>query len=294
MTDTLSTTHEPVASVTGPAPDPVYWLNRDDAEARRLILQGRLYHPSTRWVLLRAGLRPGMKVLDVGSGSGDVALAAREIVGRRGTVVGVDQNADILPVGRARMRSAGYSNVTFVPGDIRSLSLRDDVDAVVGRFVLKYVGDPLAALNAALRHVKPGGLAVFQEMNFTLDSMTTDPRVPLWDQVWSWICEAAVRATIEPAMGYRMREVFRDAGLTQVEMQLTSNVGGGPDDAVYDYVAASLRSMLPMVVSSGVATAEEIDIDTLSARLRAATLAQDATVKYPNLVGVWGRIPPPG
>jgi ubiquinone/menaquinone biosynthesis C-methylase UbiE len=191
-----------------------------------------------------------------------VALAAREIVGRRGSVVGVDRNAEILSVGRARMRAAGYRNVTFVPGDIRSLALGTDFDAVVGRFVLKYVGDPVAALTAALGHVKPGGIAVFQEMNFTLDSLATDPYVPLWGQVWSWICAVAVRAKIEPAMGYRMREVFRDAGLTEVQMQLTSNVGGGPDDEVYDYVTASLRSMLPMMISSGVVTDEEVDIET--------------------------------
>ena len=49
MTDTITTTN---------ASDPVYWLNRDDAEARRLVLQGRLYYPSTRWILLRGGIRP--------------------------------------------------------------------------------------------------------------------------------------------------------------------------------------------------------------------------------------------
>jgi 2-polyprenyl-3-methyl-5-hydroxy-6-metoxy-1,4-benzoquinol methylase len=205
MTDTITTTN---------ASDPVYWLNRDDAEARRLIVQGRLYYPSTRWILLRGGIRPGMKVLDVGSGSGDVAMAAREIVGRRGSVVGVDRNAEILSVARVRMHEAGYRNVTFVPGDIRPLVLGTDFDAVVGRFVLKYVGDPVSALTAAVGHVKPGGIAVFQEMSFTLDSLTTDPYVPLWGQVWSWICAAAVRAKIEPAMGHRMREVFRAAGLT--------------------------------------------------------------------------------
>lgn len=65
---------------------PTYLMGRDEAEARRLIQQARLYEPSTRWLLERAGLRPGMRVLDVGSGSGDVALLARELVGPEGSV----------------------------------------------------------------------------------------------------------------------------------------------------------------------------------------------------------------
>jgi ubiquinone/menaquinone biosynthesis C-methylase UbiE len=283
----MTTTASPQQAMAAQPDDPIYWLGRDDAEARRLIRQSRLYAPSTRWILERAGLGPGMKVLDVGSGSGDVALAARELVGERGAVVGVDPNPDILHFAQSRAQSAGYDNVTFHPGDIRTVGLDHDFDAVVGRFVLMYIGDPVAAIANGMQHLKPGGLVAFQEMNLTPESVSTSPSVPLWDLAWSWVCGAARKARIETEMGYRMREVFLAAGLARPQMQLTANVGSGPDDEVYDYFATTLRSMLPLIAQTGVATAEQVEVDTLAERLRAATLAVDATVKYPNLVGAW-------
>lgn len=58
-----------------------YALGHADAEIQRLLLQGRLYNDHTEHALRRAGLRPGMRVLDVGSGPGDVAFIAAQLVG---------------------------------------------------------------------------------------------------------------------------------------------------------------------------------------------------------------------
>ena len=60
---------------------PTYLMGRSEAETRRLMAQHRLYGPFTRRLLEDAGIEEGMKVLDVGSGAGDVALLAAELVG---------------------------------------------------------------------------------------------------------------------------------------------------------------------------------------------------------------------
>lgn len=274
-----------------PKSDPVYLMGRNDPEARRLILQARLYEPSTRWLLERAGIRRGMTVLDLGSGTGDVALLARELVGPEGAVVGVDQNPEILELARARTVAAGYDNVRFVTGDVADLTLDHQVDAVVGRLVLMYVGDRAAALDNVVRHLRPGGVLVFQEMHFTPHTCQADPALPVWDALWSWMCDAARAAGIETAMGYRMPQLLRAAGLVGGQFQLTAGVGSGPDDPVYEFAAESLRSMLPLIIATGVATAAEVGIETLADRLRAAALEADATVKYPDLVGGWATKP---
>ena len=67
-----------------------YILGRSDAETRRLIVQHQLYGPFTRQFLTASGITAGMKVLDVGSGAGDVALLLAELVGPQGRVVGVE------------------------------------------------------------------------------------------------------------------------------------------------------------------------------------------------------------
>jgi predicted methyltransferase len=66
---------------SGPADS--YVLGRSDSETRRLIVQHQLYGPFTRQFLTAAGITAGMKVLDVGSGAGDVALLLADLVGPR-------------------------------------------------------------------------------------------------------------------------------------------------------------------------------------------------------------------
>jgi SAM-dependent methyltransferase len=70
-----------------------YALGRSEAETRRLIVQHQLYGPFTRQFLTAAGGTAGTRVLDVGSGAGDVALLLAELVDPRGQVVGVDTSS---------------------------------------------------------------------------------------------------------------------------------------------------------------------------------------------------------
>ena len=75
------------------SPDhPEYPLAQAPADLQRLIARVSRRNPGTRELLAQAGLAPGMRVLDAGSGAGDVALIAAELVGPSGTVVGLDLN----------------------------------------------------------------------------------------------------------------------------------------------------------------------------------------------------------
>lgn len=142
--------------------DAVYVVGDDERERQRLIDQASLLDPFTRRLFVEAGIGPGMRVLDVGSGMGDVALLAAELVGPTGSVVGVDTNPDVLVAARRR----APENVTFVEGDIRQLELDGEFDAVVGRLVLMYLQDPAEALAQATRNLRSGGVAAFLEPEF--------------------------------------------------------------------------------------------------------------------------------
>jgi SAM-dependent methyltransferase len=79
------------------APEAGYQLGSDAAELERLNRQGRVLAPATRMLLQAAGIGPGMRVLDLGSGTGDVAF---------------------LATAKARTQQRGLGNVRFVVGDI--------------------------------------------------------------------------------------------------------------------------------------------------------------------------------
>ena len=79
-----------------------YVLGRGAEEVERLQSQAAFIRPFTDRLFRDAGIARGMKVLDLGSGAGEVALLAARLVGQEGAVLGIDTNPAILEVARAR------------------------------------------------------------------------------------------------------------------------------------------------------------------------------------------------
>ena len=94
---------------------PEYVLGSDDAEIARLQTQAAIIAEPTALLLQRGGIRPGMRVLDLGSGPGDVAFQVAEMVGRDGYVVGVEKDPAQIAVAEARRERLGLTNVEIPP-----------------------------------------------------------------------------------------------------------------------------------------------------------------------------------
>lgn len=89
--------------------DPEYALSSAaEHEHKRLSRQSDMHEPFTRRLLARAGIEPGMRVLDVGCGPGDVSFLLSELVGAGGSVVGVERDEQALR-GRAMSALEGWS-----------------------------------------------------------------------------------------------------------------------------------------------------------------------------------------
>ena len=266
-----------------------YLFGHSAGETDRLLRQARILGPYTRRLFEDAGIAPGMRVLDVGSGAGDVALILADMVGTSGTVMGVDINAELLEAARGRVDAAGLLNVTFKAGDAGSVALDDDFDAVVGRCVLFFIKDRLTVVRRLAEHVRPGGVIAFQEPgNATLRPSALPPS-PLLDQVWSWITELYGRADMDLYAGLRLFSLFQDAGLPDPQMHLDAAVGGGADWPGYEYIAGLVRTILPRLVEHGVATADEVDVDSLGDRLRAEIVASRGVVTTWSFIAAWAR-----
>jgi ubiquinone/menaquinone biosynthesis C-methylase UbiE len=102
-----------------------------------------------------------MRVLELGSGAGDVAMLAARLVGREGEVVGVERDPEAVASAAALVAQAGLSNIRFIQGDAQTLDgIADGFDAAVGRLILRYLPDPAAALQRTAALVQPGGLGL--------------------------------------------------------------------------------------------------------------------------------------
>jgi SAM-dependent methyltransferase len=258
------------------------------AEDERLIAQGRLFDPLTRRLFEQAGLAPGMRVLDLGSGAGNVARLAAELVGPGGTVVGVERDPAAVELAR---RHTDPHNVEFRVGDLQTLEgIEDGFDAVVGRLVLMYMPDAVAVLRRAASRLRPGGLICVHEAD--LAYLPASPLTPHWAQAHGYFLAALEKAGIERRMGPALFTAFVAAGLPAPSLLVELFATGGPDAPAWAW-ANVIAATVPLMEQLGVATRAELDPPTLAERLLAQTLAADGCVVGPPMFGAWATVPAP-
>lgn len=270
-------------------PEVEYVLGHSPAEIRRLMLQAALLKPITERLLREAGLAPGMRVLDLGCGTGDVAMLAAEIVGSEGEVVGIDRSADVLAVAQGRAWDAGLANVEFREGAAEDFADRWPFDLAVGRYVLIHQGDPAEFIRAAALHVRPGGAVAFHEIGLYGKCQALPP-LPLLQQVWDVVMAAFHSVMTHPDAGGRMVTHFHNAGLERPTMFCEVPIGTGPESPVLTILALATNVLLPQIEKIGASTAAELDVDTLEDRLRDAMANSHSQVLFPMQFCGWARV----
>lgn len=265
-----------------------YALGHTERELERLAIQARLIDPITRGFFRDAGIVPGMRVLDVGSGAGDVAFVAAEMVGQEGVVIGVDRSSDALAVANERAAARSLRNVSFRVGDPSEMTFERPFDAVIGRFVLQFQSDPAAMLRRLVTHLRPGGLVAFHEGDWS--GVRSFPPVPTYDRCCRWIIDTLRLLDTETNMGLKLLSTFVAAGLAAPSMRLEANIGGGDNGADRMHLIADLAvTLLPEMERLGVATSADLG-GTLADRMCQEAIGTASTVVHYSLVGAWTRV----
>lgn len=120
-----------------------------------------------RYTIEVSGARPGMKVLDLAGGTGDLTAKFSHLVGDKGEVVLADINDSMLKVGRTKLRDKGIvNNVSYVQANAEALPFPDNhFDIITIAFGLRNVTDKDAALRSMNRVLKPGGKLLVLEFS---------------------------------------------------------------------------------------------------------------------------------
>ena len=192
--------------------------------------------------LALAELKPGERVLDLGSGAGlDVLLSARR-VGPAGHAYGVDMTDEMLALARANQAKAEVANATFLKGTIEQVPLPDaSMDVVISNCVINLAADKAAVLREAHRVLRPGGRLAVADM-VALSALPDHVKRSL-DQ---WAGCIAGTISIEDYVA-----ALRDAGFADSEIEVTREVTlEGVDGAI---ASAYIRAHRP-VDTAGVLT----------------------------------------
>ena len=113
----------------------------------------------------QGALRPGERVIDLGSGGGFDCFVAAGQVGPEGRVVGVDMTEEMLHRSRAAATALGLGNVEFRPGIIEDLTVEDGLaDAVISNGVINLCADKRRVFTEIMRVLRPGGRLQFADI----------------------------------------------------------------------------------------------------------------------------------
>ena len=267
-----------------------YTMGASDHERRRLMQQGAILREPLAAAFRAAGITSGMRVLDIGCGVGDVSILAAELVGPTGSVVGLDRDPASVAWATARVAEAGFTNIQFRTGEFGEFSDPQAFDALVGRFILMYLPDPVATLRHMGKYLRSDARVAFLEPEFTVPSQ----RLPFdleFKKYETWINEVFRRSGARLDMGMRLYHTYRDAGFVDSATMITHLSGCGVSRPMIEYFVETVRSLLPKIVEFGIATREEVAIDTLADRMEAHAREVDPQWVGMRYISAWARKP---
>jgi ubiquinone/menaquinone biosynthesis C-methylase UbiE len=259
-----------------------YALGSADAEHERLIRQAAWLAPYTEKFFREVGIGPGQRVLDLGSGVGDVALLLARLVGPSGEVVGIECDVRSIARASARVSEAGLHQVSFTQADVNQIPGSKPFDAAVGRYILMFLPNPVAILRSLSELVRPGGVLAFQEASFA-NFLERAALLPLWALGGALAQETFRRSGTITDMEPVLPRIFQEAGLNVVSTK-TEILSGAEE-----WLAGILRSLLPQMRQFNLSVEPLGDFNTLSERLRAEVVALNSATPLPALVSTWSR-----
>jgi SAM-dependent methyltransferase len=258
----------------------VYSLGSSEGETARLQRQAGELAPDSRALLDRIGLRPGQSAIDLGCGPRGILDLLAERVSPGGTVVGLDADPAHAVMAARFAAGRGLDSVQILTADARRTGLPS------GSFDLVHTRTLLITVPEMARLARPGGHVA--AMEYDMEYALCYPPHPAFTRICEIFTAAFGRNGADPWIGRRIPELFRDAGLADVQVEVRTPVypHGHPRRTAR---ADLVRSMRPHVLDMGLAS--ETELDELDAAVR-GHLNDPRTVAIPGLLFlVWSRKP---
>ena len=213
------------------------------------------------------------------------------VVGSGGRVLGIDRDGQALALARERAADAHCAGwVEFQEVGLDEFSTDLQFDALIGRFILLYLPDAAATIRRLLSFVRPGGIVVFHEIDFSRP-VSSDPPCDIWDRAYGLVSEVFRKAGFPPEFGRRVGKSFVDAGLPFPTLCADVTTGGGKGSFLYPWVAWTLASVRPQLDALGISK-PDFPLDAgLVEILEAAVTRTGSQLMGPTLVGAWARKP---
>ena len=193
-----------------------YVLGTGESGADRLRILHRAYGPGTRRFLGLAGLKPGMRVADIGCGVGQVTIDLAELVGVNGHVVGVDVSRAQLAQAHMLAHQHQLANVSWVEASALSTRLPSgSFDMVYCRYLLLHLVEPQTALAEMHRLLRPGGILVCEDGDLTSAGSEPPSALGAFAELFGALGPAR---QVDYTLGRRLYQMVMAAGFSSPEI----------------------------------------------------------------------------
>lgn len=243
----------------------------------RLIILANATWPTSRDFLRRAGLRSGMRCLDLGCGNGEISLRLFDLIGATGRVVGVDMDAAKIAIAQHKAAATSY-DATF-----RILNLEADVsdlqttfDVVYLRLILSHLRDPQRLLQQLRPLLTPATVVAIEDVEF--DGHHCSPPCAAFDQYVALYKAAAQQRGADANIGPKLPGMIAAAGYRILHTQAITPVFTEGDGKWM--AAVTMEAIGPAVVAQGLASQE--DVDAIHRELIARTADRTTRMSIPT------------
>jgi SAM-dependent methyltransferase len=265
-----------------------YLLGYSRDEQVRLERQAEEFASDSQWLFDNVGIDDGSRVIEIGCGPrGCLGLLSKR-VGRNGSVIGLERNAEEVERARRFVAENRLTNVDVMHGDARATGFPSAAfDVVTARLVLVNVPHPEQIVAEMVRLARPGGVVALHEAD-CIGHQMCDPPLPAWTRLFQLLNSYAEMNGIDRFIGRRAPRMLRKAGLVDVRVNPLLHVypPGHERRMVLVEFVENVRDRL-----LGADLIDEGEFDEAMAALRRHVEDPDTEVFSAVLIQAWGRTP---
>ena len=262
-----------------------YTIEGGEAGKERLDVLARACAPGTNALLDRIGIGKSARCVDVGCGGGHVTCDMASRVGEGGSVMGIDKDPTVLHLARVEASERRITNVEYRCCDATQLD-PSAFDVAYARCLLSHVGNPALVMAAMAAALKPGGVAVLEDVDF--NGHFCFPPSRAHDRYVQLYRETVRRRGGNADLGPRLPSLLAEAGFVRIGVAVSHESALQGDAKVISPL--TLARIATAVVSEGVASEE--DVARCLADLYDYAADPTTVMSMPRIVQAWGFTTP--
>ncbi len=196
----------------------VIGVGKDDEE--RLALLNELFGDTSRNLLLKAGLKPGIRVLEIGCGTGNMTHWIARKIGENGHVTAVDNSGDQIKI--AKTNCSDVNNISFIESSLFDLKDLAKFDVIYSRFLIMHLTTPFEAIQFLMQFLKPNGVIVCEEATNSVTACY--PQSPVFQKNRELLMELLKKKGLDFDIGEKLYSYFQQLNLKDISINFVQPI----------------------------------------------------------------------